>query len=185
MTRTISSSNRQATEAAHVIPVLFARLDFASGLVLANSTPFSFTFASETYLGVGEFGAVSVVRETSSVEATHLTLQLSGLSPTLINTALTEDYHGRDARLYAGFLTDANALIDTPLLLYRGRMDTMRAQAGRQNIIYLEIESRLADLLRPRIRRYNHNDQTDKWPDDPGLEFVEQTVDKELNWKLK
>jgi hypothetical protein len=185
MTRDVTATNKNALAATNVIPVIFARLDFASGLVLFNTAPFPLTFNSETYIGAGNLGSISVARETNAIEATSITLALSGLTPSLVATALTENYHGRDARIYLGFLNDSNALVDTPLLLFRGRMDTMPVKIGKDNVISMQVESRLSDLFRPRIRRYNNQDQKSRYLDDDGFQYAEQMVDKELVWQQK
>jgi hypothetical protein len=43
-------------------------------------------------------------------------------------------------------------------------------------------ENRLADLERPRVRRYNSGDQQLLFSGDKGLEFVEQMVDTSIVW---
>jgi hypothetical protein len=43
-------------------------------------------------------------------------------------------------------------------------------------------ESRLIDLQRPRVRRYTHESQKSRFPNDKGFEFVNDLQDKKFAW---
>ena len=49
----------------------------------------------------------------------------------------------------------------------------------------LTVESRFAAWDRPLVRRYNNADQQTRYPGDKGLEFVEQTAEKQIVWGAK
>jgi hypothetical protein len=56
---------------------------------------------------------------------------------------------------------------------------------GRLNAaasVVKNLESRLVDWERARVRRYNDADQQAEYPGDLGLQFVEQMVEKQLIW---
>lgn len=183
MTRIISTTNQTASKATIIRPVIFVKLDFSGGLVLVNSSPYSITFDGDTYLGVGDFGKISPVKEIGSIEATGITVGLSGVNPALISIALNESYQGRVATLFIGLLNEEHILVDTPMVLYKGRMDTMPIILGKESEISVTIRSRLSDLFRPIVRRFNNQDQQERYTGDKGLEFVEELSTKELRWK--
>ena len=58
----------------------------------------------------------------------------------------------------------------------------MDIDVGATATITVNAESRLADWDRPRVRRYNHEDQQIDYPGDMGFEFVPQMATKELRW---
>ncbi len=178
----ISAANAAAAGARVVRPVLLAELDFASGPVTVTNAPFDIAIDGKTYQGVGQFGGISPVEEGTELQTYNLTLQLNGIPAALIAIALGEDYQGRAAVVSMAFLDEGHRPLDAPLVLFRGRMDVMRIQAGETASIELTCESRLADWERPRVRRYNNADQQQRFSDDKGFEFVPQMVEKEIVW---
>ena len=63
-----------------------------------------------------------------------------------------------------------------------GRMDTMSWSEGETATVSLTVESRLADLERPRARRYTDSDQQAEYPGDLAFQYVQSLVEKEITW---
>ena len=183
MTRNISAANETAAKASVFRPVLFAEMAFASGTVYLNTSPYDFTVDGNVYLGTGDMGRVSPIEETMDIRATSVTLSLTGVPSTYVSIALNENYLGRPAILSIGLLNEQHALTDDLTVAFKGRMDTMPIHLDRESTVSITIESRLADLFRPRIRRYNNADQQARFPGDRGCEFIEEMVEKELLWR--
>jgi len=184
LTRTITAATQTASEADQFSPIVFLELDFASGFLRLNSTVSEFTFLSNVFTGTGDMGEITVVSEKGDIESTSITVGLQGVNTTIISIALNEDYQGRNAKLWLGFIDSAGVLIVDPTRIFSGRMDTMPIViGGDDNKVQISIESRLADLFKARIRRYNNADQQERYTSDKGLEFVEQNVEKELIWR--
>lgn len=71
----------------------------------------------------------------------------------------------------------------TVIPLWVGRMDVMMIDEGPEtSAITVTAESELADLKRPRVRRYTHEDQQQLYPGDMGFEFVSGVMDLEIGW---
>jgi len=87
-----------------------------------------------------------------------------------------------DARLYVGLLDEQHRLIGTPLLIYRGRMDTLDIEMGSTATLTLTVQSRLSDWERPRLLRYTNEQQQADWPGDKGFEFIAQMAEKTIYW---
>lgn len=137
MTRFALTANEDATEAAHVPYVLLAEFDFASGFVRVNSGSKSYTHDGNTYGALGTLGGLGPVRENGNLTPEKLEFQLSGVDNSLLSTTLTEDYHGRSAKLWVGYLNEQTLeLITTPQIIWEGVMDTMsiRAEQNRSTI---------------------------------------------------
>lgn len=144
MSRFDSSTNETATQQAHVPYVLLAEFDFASGFVRLSSRDRAYTHQGNEFGAIGNLGGVGPVRENGNLSPEKLEFQLSGVDSSLISTTLTEDYHGRDARLWVGYLGEDDQLVATPQIIWEGFMDTMtlRREAGSA-VIALVCENRL------------------------------------------
>ena len=178
----LSSLNRAAAAERVVRPLLFCALEFASETLRMTTAPFDIAWGGQVYTGTGHLGRIEPLEEGVELQAYRLRLILNGIPLSLISIALGEDYQGRAATLYLGFLDDQHRLVDTPDTIFKGRMDIMTVTAGETGSIALDVESRLADWERPRVRRFNNADQQQRYPDDKGLEFAEQMAAKEIVW---
>ncbi len=182
MTREISSLTLAAGKADVARPVILAQLDFMSGTVRATSAPFDVTANGEVFTGVGNLGAISAVPEGAELQSYAVELTLSGIPAQLISLALADQYQGREAKLYLALLDAQHRVSGTPLLLFRGQMDTLDIELGQTATLTLTVQSRMADWERPRLRRYTHEDQRAMYPDDKGFEFVGQMAEKSIYW---
>jgi hypothetical protein len=159
-----------------------------------------------TYTGTGQFLSISEMEETAEIAAKGATITLSGIPSNLISLAITEPYQGRLCKIMFGAI-DANreyllledgsfvlredgGRIDittgdvTPAVeLFTGYIDRMDIDEGPEtSTIAISVESRLIDLERARIFRFTDQSQKSRYPNDRGLEFVEDLQDKQFNW---
>jgi hypothetical protein len=164
-------------------PVLLAEFAFASGTTRVWSGIGTLSWNGADYTGLGTFGEVSAIEETMELRATGAAFRLSGIPADLVSTAMGEPIQGRAARLRLGFLDESLALIEDPVLLFDGRMDTLEiTDGGEHAAITLFAENRLRDLERPRTRRYTDQDQQAEYPGDRGFEFVPALQEVTINW---
>lgn len=183
MTRDINAATETASSADTIQPLLFVKLAFDSGDVNFHSGLGEITWGGDTYTGTGRLGAVERVDEETELARTPITLTLSGIPTDIVAIVLDEYYQGRAATLYLGYLDlTTSQLVDDPIILYRGLMDTPSIEQGSTLTISLAIESRFSKWDTPLVRRYNNADQQAIYPGDTGLQFVEQTTDKQIIW---
>lgn len=166
---------------------------------------------SQTYTGVGNLLQISELRESSDIASYGATLTLSGIPTNEINLALAEPYQGRRAvvkfgvrprsaypqydirgqapTLIADFRNDiyyTRASYETYFAstVFQGEMDEMNISFGPDTCtISLQVESRLVDLNRPRIRRYTDADHQARYPGDLAFEFVTRLQNESLQWE--
>jgi hypothetical protein len=163
-------------------PVLLFKLKTSTGDVRAWTGIGDLIFQSEIYAGVGDMVGVGPLQETEEPRANPLVLKLSGVPSTMLSIVLGTQYQGRQTSLWLGFLDDAG-LISSPVLLFRGRADmTVIDEGPETSVITFTAESRLADLHRPRLRRYTHEDQQELFTGDLGLQFVTTIQNTEVVW---
>lgn len=163
-------------------PVLLVDLEFASGAVYAWSGVGDLAWNGKTYKGVGHLGKIVEIEESEELQNNPLILSLSGVNPELWSISLNEEYRGRPARIWFGFLDVDHKLQGDPIGPFPGKMDVMEGELGRTGTLTLTLESPMADWETPRIRRYTHADQQAEFPDDFGLEFVSAVAEMELLW---
>lgn len=182
MTRAIDALVVTASEQAVIRPILMFDGDFQSGDVRLHSGVGDLQYGGYTYTGSGTLGRITPIEEGVELSASGVKISLSGIDGSNIATALGEHYQGRMAIIYIALLDANYQVIATPTILFQGRMDNMNVTLGKENEVSLAIENPMRDWDRPRERRYNHSDQIAYYPDDKGLEFVEQSVQKPIYW---
>lgn len=159
--------------------------------------------AGLNYTGAGSLLEFGEIQETSTISATGITIALSGVPSELLSLALQEKYQGRELTLFFG-ITDQNRsfiLLENgsfvllqdgerilqqagdPAIVFKGYIDQMTIDENpKASKISLSVESRLIDLERSRVRRYTNQDQKTRFPNDRGLEFLEDLQDKQFKW---
>lgn len=182
MTRSIDSSTQTASEQSVIRPIIMIDADFTSGHLRVFSGTGTLVYNSETYYGFGKLGRISPIDEEIELSSSGVNVSLSGLPGDIISTALGEHYQGRSAVIYIALLDPDYVVIGQPVILFQGRMDNMQITLGDMAEVSLNIENPLRDWERPRERRYNNAGHQAVYPDDKGLEFVEATVEYEIEW---
>lgn len=183
-TRDAPTATITASQQPLIHPVLFAKLEFDGGNVLAHSRLGSITWGGDTYLGVGQFGGITPASETSDLSRSNLTLTLSNIPGDMGALVLNESELGRRGTLFLGYLGDATQqLVADPAILFRGRMEPARIKQGGDTFtVTVPMESRFAAWNKPLVRRYNNAYQQSVYPGDKGFEFVEQAAEKQIVW---
>jgi hypothetical protein len=176
MTRTITTNSNNAAQAAHVRMCLLAKLEFDSATIYVNNADRTIVFGGNSYLGIGDFGTLSNVEESSILSAARVNLTLSGVNPSMVSIAFNEQYQGRGATIYMAFFDDNYVLVADPMVIFKGTMDNMNIKLGAEGMITLSVISRMDDWSKAKIRRYNNEDQQSIYVGDKGLEFAEQTA---------
>jgi len=206
MSREIGTGIATALEATEVQPFFGVQLYLDSQSLFFWTGLGDLTVGGITYVGTGQFLKISEMEETAEIAARGATLTLSGIPSNLISLAISEPYQGRICKIMFGAI-DANRIyllqedgsyvlredggrIDitegetTPVVeLFTGYIDQMNIDEGPETAtIAISIESRLIDLERVRTFRFTDQNQKARFPNDRGLEFVEDLQDKQFNW---
>lgn len=181
--RDLADGTRIASAASTIHPVVFVKMRFDGGNVNLHTELGDIAFNGDTYNGVGKLGGIGAMEENSDLSRTPISLSLSGLPNDLITILLSEQYQGRLATIFLGYLDlSTRILVATPTIIYQGNMDTANFSIDQTFSISLSVESRFAAWETPLIRRYNNSDQQSRYPGDTGLEFITQAADKTIWW---
>lgn len=164
-------------------PFLLVKLEFDSVDLNLWTGVGDLSWGGDTYIGVGDFLAVSRVDETSETEAQGLQLTLSGLPTTIVAVALDEDYQERPATIRLGCFDTSGAIVSDPEPIFVGRMDVMTLDDdGETATVSLTVEHRLIDLNRAYERNYTLEEHQELHAGDQFFEFVPAVQDIEVAW---
>ena len=158
------------------------------------------------WVGLGNVLDISAIEETAEMAVKGATITLSGVSSEALSLALSEPYQGRVCNIYFGtfsvgkvlqesgsfiLLQDGSKLLLEAMStgfnqLFSGYMDQMNISDGAETCtIELMVENRLIDLERARVARFTSGYQKSLYPDDLGLDFIEDLQDKDIVWGRK
>lgn len=183
MSRSLTSGMQTASTADLVRPIFLVQMAFPSANLNMWSGIGDLTVDSVDYVGAGNLLSVSDVSESTEVRANGVRLSLSGVSSALITKARDEDYQGRELKILLGAMDASNSVIDDPVVMFSGFMDTMTINDGGETaVISVTAENRLIEFEKTRVRRYTAEDQKIDYPNDKGLEFVAEMAEKEIVW---
>jgi hypothetical protein len=183
MTRTLTPTVAAAVTQEQVARTVAVELDFPSGISRWNASPATITIDGNPFLGVGVLGTISVTEESAELRAYGLTLALSGIPRDAITLALLQGYQNRPGTVWEVPLDpDTHAVLSRPVVIFRGRMDTLDVSLGDTATVTVSLENRLADWDRPRMRRYTDEDQQKAFPGDTGFRFLPASTEKEIVW---
>jgi len=185
MSRTASGASLTEASSESLRALLLVELDWPSIPLRVNSSDRDIVFESNTYAAVGQLGTISPIGETGELRVSGLELALSGIDSANVAHAF-ENAQGRAGKVWVGFLDASYALVADPVLMFEGLIDTVSVEVGETATVRVTLENRLVAWERPKVRRYTNEDQQQRWgsPVDQFLEFVAQTVDKELLWGI-
>jgi hypothetical protein len=182
MTRWVSTLNDANASQQAIVLVTLAQINFLSGTLYVNDGFGTLSWGGNSYQGLGDYGQIDAVQESTEVVAKTLVMTLSGVSPSLVTSAMTENYQGRVVSLFAGLL-DVNALswIDNPELAWEGRMDYMNISiAQNAATIMMSCESRLN--RESLVSRYTDTDQKIAFPGDTFFDLMWQIPLSAATW---
>ena len=182
MPRNITAAVAAAVAARAVRQVMFVELDFPSQFQRLHSWTGQYTVEGNVFDGVGIYGEISQQRESSDLSANGIVLSLAGVPTAEISLILNEQYTGRRAKVWRGYLDDQYQLIADPVGPRLYKMDAPRIVYGETVVIALACESSAAEWGRANVARYTDQDHQRRWPDDRFFQFVPDLVDAEIIW---
>jgi hypothetical protein len=185
MARTIGSTFSTQLSSTQTRPFYAVELLYTQTLRIWTGYG-DFSILGQTYSGLGNLLSIGQVQESAETKATGIKISASGLNTDVLASALTQTQQGVVVNVYFGVLTttsNALAIVDDPYQIFSGFVDTVQIlEEGDTSTISFDIESKLISLERPLDFRYTDQDQKHFFPNDKGLEFVDDLQDKEVIW---
>ena len=194
MSRGLNSTTLAAVSQREVKVFFAVKLEFDDPLHLWSGLG-QVKINGDTYTGGGSLLGLSKIDESFEISARGAQVSLSGIpreATEPLSLAINEKYHGKKGTIFLSVLDGsstvdlANTEVDRGSLfdaVFVGFMDMMNIDEGAEtSTINLALESRLAVLRRPVNRRFTPNWLKSKFPDDKGLDFVNNTPLQKIRW---
>jgi hypothetical protein len=150
------------------------------GIVRLTNAGYNFDWNGYAWTGAGNLGSISPVEEGTDLQMYGLTLSLSGIPSQYIAECFTTGYSGRTATIWLAPLGATYQILSDPIIIFKGKMDTMPIKLGSQASIQVTIESDLVRWERGQSRVFGNADQQSEYPNDKGFEFIAQMVSQEI-----
>ena len=178
MSRDLTTTTLDAIDDSVVYPFFAVELLFDNDAIRMWTGQGTLDIGGNDYIGVGNLLDISAIEETAELAVRGATITLSGVPSDLLSLALSEPYQGRVCNIYFGVVGELAAN-----QIFSGYMDQMNiSDGGETSTIELMIENRLIDLERARVARFTSGYQKSLYPDDLGLDFIEDLQDKDIVW---
>ena len=178
MTRSTPASLLTALSQPEVLPFYAVEMVFDRAPVRFWTGYGDRTISGDTYIGTGNLLSITGLDEVNDLSAKSVTLQLSGVSSTLVSLALQEPYQRRVCKVYFG-TTDTS----TPIEVFSGLMDVMTIEdGGETSVISLKVESKLIRLEKASNWRYTNESQKSRYSSDTFFAYVSNLQDRDIVW---
>ena len=180
MSRDLTPTTVTAIEQPEVFPFFAVEMLFDTVTVRMWTGVGTLTRGDGTeWIGTGALLNISTIEETQDMSVKGANISLSGIPSELLSLALTQPYQGRVCNIYFGTMSgtvDFNSL-------FSGYMDQMNiTEASDTATIEMLVENKLIDLERARVARFTSGYQKSLYPNDRGLDFIEDLQDKKIPW---
>lgn len=185
----LTAPQQAALDKPHVKYVYFIELAFASLIWRGSSLNVNVSWGGFEWVGmgsVGKFGAVEHNQGTTA-SAIEFELNLADTNFVALGAGAVEEYRGRDAKLYFCPLDENFQLVGTPVICWRGTMDTMTGGVSGQRedasgALKLRCETSAYGLKRPPALRLNAAQHKAVHPNDTALDRLSALIAHPVPW---
>lgn len=166
-------------------PVHLLDLDFDTGTEYCTDAAVPIVFGGNTYTALGHLLSFSDVSETGELLINRITVAMSGVDKDRIVDFQTKEYLDREMKIHLAMLDADLQLINDPLLIFHGRMDSPKINEDPDNgscVASVDGVPIWSESGRTPGRHTNHEEQTFFFTTtDNGFEFVSE-IPKTLLW---
>lgn len=142
------------------------------------------SYGGNTYTALGYLLGFSDIEEFAEIQVSSVTVSLTGVDQTMISTFLNYQYLERPLLIYKGAVSNEGQLIADPVLSFSGRIKTATISENPDDgssVFSVEAASRWTDFERRPGRHTNNHEQQHWFPNDRGMEYAHQTIER-INW---
>jgi hypothetical protein len=167
-------------------PVILVYVDWPGAPVRVHNGVGNITFNSQTWVGLGKYGSISIPGEESSLVNSSATLTVSGTLATLLGE-LNTNPRNRDVDIYFGTVSEpsGNTIVGTPTLIFSGYVDSVdfdlnRSDTGLESAVSVGVSSGPSARSGATIN-HTAEDQAFKFPGDTAGRQVINAIKKAFN----
>lgn len=159
-------------------------LDFPDGISRVHTGVGTSVIHGETFLGVGDLGAVGVVDELSDEKPGRVELELAGIPGVVMDSVMQAKCRGRPGNLYCLVWDDAGRLKFAEALII-GTISNYAVKTGHTNKVNITLSDKFELYDRSVGHRWSDESHQSLQPGDRIGRFVVQTSEREVCWGAK
>lgn len=170
--------------------IYLAKFEFDSAPIYVHNGVGTYTFESNEYLGLGEFGQIEPLKEGGGLRPYGVTFSLSGIDSTYKESGIDfysvvdgEDIFNRKVTLYLGAIGATGAIIGTPRERFVGYMERPTINRGKNNVVQIRAENELINFGRRNGARYTDSDLQSEHTGDLGFQYLARVIDAKVIWR--
>jgi hypothetical protein len=164
-------------------PVVFFEGVFSSGTLRLWNGYGDISWGGFTWQGNGWFQAPDGMEETVELEATDMSIVLSGIPDAMLALVLGDQQQGALGTLWFGFLNASGGVVSDAYPAWSGYFSHAEVDYGAAAAsVELFYDSPLVDLERPREGRWTDQSQRQLFPGDTGFRYVVAAANWSGTW---
>lgn len=172
MPRSLTSTMITELQKGTVAPIYLVAVQFTSGVQYMWNGIGSVVWNGQTWLGVGNLGAIQGLTQATDITARNVTLTLNGIPNSLLELAIAECSQNYQAQIWFGFIASDGSILADPSQVWLGYTDVPTImEGGDTSSISITVENKLV-ARQASNRRYTSEDQAIDFPTDTGFRYV-------------
>ena len=161
--------------------LILVEIQWKDGTTRVHSGLGEIRFNNQTFLGVGDIGKVSVIKQQNGESPSRLNLTLSSFDDSVRGEALSARYVGQPVKLWLAAL-DEDHQIEASQLIWHGAISDGGVTVGTNNQITLTVSNRLEDWDKSRADRFTDESQQARHSGDRFFIYVPVMAEYPLYW---
>jgi hypothetical protein len=165
---------------------LFVEIDYTPTPVRVWTGQGNISWDSKTWVGLGDFGGISVITEKIGIRAGMIKLTLNGVPSANIANALDNAQQNRSVQVWIGTFSESGgvwSVVADPNRIEWGDTDVHEIIEDEGSCtIEVSVETPLSRMQMLSIIRATSEDQHRHFPDDTFFDFAPQVPEKVLYW---
>ena len=162
-------------------PLMLVEIKWKNGVTRVHSGLGDVHYNGQKFLGIGEIGKVSVIKQQNGESPSRLNLTLSAFDDSVRGEALSARYVGQPVKLWLAAL-DNDYQIEASQLLWHGAISDGGVTVGTSNKITLTVSNRLEDWDKHRADRYTDESQQARHSGDRFFIYVPVMAEYPIYW---
>lgn len=184
MSRGLSTAIKNALAGSAFRTATMTKLEFNTTYYFTNA-PSTIVYDSNSYVSTGLFLDVQELEENSTITTGSLNMRLSSVATSIMDDLFTYGYVDRQVTVFLAMLDSDMAIIDSPVQIFQGFVNTISVQEDAQNsILTLLIANQWAQFDKINGRYLTDTSQQRYFSGDLAFNLVPQTG-KQLEWGVE
>lgn len=177
----LNEAMQQALASEVVRPVVAAEIQWPGENMRAHTGVGDLTLNGELFHGVGDFGSISAIKQSSGDSPTRLTLGLSAFDDSVRGEVLRAKYQGRPVTVWLVALNEQHQPMASQVI-WKGSIVDAGVNIGDSNQIEVTVSNRLEDWDKKRPDRFTDESQQARHKGDRIFRYIPVMAEWPIYW---